>query len=285
MDDTVKSYETYVQLTQNRYDGGVASLGDVALAETQLETARVQLVDLGVQRAQFEHAIAVLTGKPPSELSILAMPNQAPLPVSLIGIPSSLLERRPDIAAAERQVAAANEQIGIAKAAFYPSLAFGASAGWQTTVLLDLLTWPTHFWSLGPQLAQTLFDAGKRRAQVKVTQANYDATVANYRQTVLTAFQQVEDNLAQLRILSEEAVITDRAVKAAQRSLQISTDQYRGGLANYLTVITSQTYTLQNQQRVVDIQTRRMDASVSLIQALGGGWDASQLPSPQKLRH
>jgi NodT family efflux transporter outer membrane factor (OMF) lipoprotein len=285
MDDTVKSYETYVQLTQNRYDGGVASLGDVALAETQLETARVQLVDLGVQRAQFEHAIAVLTGKPPSELSILAMPKQAPLPVSLIGIPSSLLERRPDIAAAERQVAAANEQIGIAKAAFYPSLAFGASAGWQTTVILDLLAWPTHFWSLGPQLAQTLFDAGKRRAQVKVTEANYDATVANYRQTVLTAFQQVEDNLAQLRILSEEAVITDRAVKAAQRSLQISTDQYRGGLANYLTVITSQTYTLQNQQRVVDIQTRRMDASVSLIQALGGGWDASQLPSSKDLRH
>ena len=284
MDDTVKSYETYVQLTQNRYEGGVASIGDVALAQTQLETARVQLVDLGVQRAQFEHAIAVLTGKPPSEFSILAMPNQAPLPVSLIGIPSSLLERRPDVAAAERQVAAANEQIGIAKAAFYPSLAFSASAGSQTAVFLDLLTWPSRFWSLGPQLAQTLFDAGKRRAQVKVTQANYDATVANYRQTVLTAFEQVEDNLAQLRILSEEAVITDRAVKAAQRSLQISTDQYRGGLANYLTVITSQTYTLQNQQRAVDIQTRRMDASVSLIQALGGGWDASHLPSSQDLR-
>jgi NodT family efflux transporter outer membrane factor (OMF) lipoprotein len=284
MDDTVKSYETYVQLTQNRYEGGVASMGDVALAQTQLETARVQLVDLGVQRAQFEHAIAVLTGKPPSEFSILAMPNQAPLPVSLIGIPSSLLERRPDVAAAERQVAAANEQIGIAKAAFYPSLAFSASAGSQTAVFLDLLTWPSRFWSLGPQLAQTLFDAGKRRAQVKVTQANYDATVANYRQTVLTAFEQVEDNLAQLRILSEEAVITDRAVKAAQRSLQISTDQYRGGLANYLTVITSQTYTLQNQQRAVDIQTRRMDASVSLIQALGGGWDASHLPSSQDLR-
>jgi NodT family efflux transporter outer membrane factor (OMF) lipoprotein len=259
-------------------------MGDVALAQTQLETARVQLVDLGVQRAQFEHAIAVLTGKPPSEFSILAMPNQAPLPVSLIGIPSSLLERRPDVAAAERQVAAANEQIGIAKAAFYPSLAFSASAGSQTAVFLDLLTWPSRFWSLGPQLAQTLFDAGKRRAQVKVTQANYDATVANYRQTVLTAFEQVEDNLAQLRILSEEAVITDRAVKAAQRSLQISTDQYRGGLANYLTVITSQTYTLQNQQRAVDIQTRRMDASVSLIQALGGGWDASHLPSSQDLR-
>jgi NodT family efflux transporter outer membrane factor (OMF) lipoprotein len=283
LDDTVKSYEKYVQLTQNRYDGGVASMGDVALAQTQLETARVQLVDLGVQRAQFEHAIAVLTGKPPSELSILAMPKQASPPASLIGIPSTLLERRPDIAAAERQVAAANEQIGIAKAAFYPSLSFNASAGSQTAVFLDLMTWPSRFWSVGPQLAQTLFDAGKRRAQVKVTQANYDATVANYRQTVLTAFQQVEDNLAQLRILSEEAVISDRAVKAAQRSLEISTDQYRGGLTNYLTVITSQTYTLQNQQRAVDIQTRRMDASVSLIQALGGGWDTAQLPSSRDI--
>lgn len=279
LDDTVKSYERYVQLTQDRYDGGVASMGDVALAQTQLETARVQLVDLGVQRAQFEHAIAVLAGKPPSDLSLLPMPHQSPLPESQIGIPSALLERRPDVAAAERQVAAANEQIGIAKAALYPLLAFGASAGSQTTTFLDMLTWPSRFWSVGPQLAQTVFDAGKRRAQVKVTQANYDATVANYRQTVLTAFQQVEDNLAQLRILSEEAVITERAVKAAQRSLEISTNQYVGGLTNYLTVITSQTYALQNQLRAVDIQTRRMDASVSLIQALGGGWDASQLPS------
>ncbi len=283
MDDTVKSYERYVELTQNRYDGGVASMGDVALAQTQLESARVQLVDLGVQRAQFEHAIAVLTGKPPSELSILAMPKQAPPPASLIGIPSELLERRPDVAAAEREVAAANEQIGIAKAAFYPSLAFSASAGSQTAAFLDLLTWPSRFWSVGPQLAQTLFDAGRRRAQVKLTQANYDATVANYRQTVLTAFQQVEDNLAQLRILAEEAVITERAVKAAERSLQISTDQYRGGLANYLTVITSQTYALQNQMRAVDIRTRRMNASVSLVQALGGGWEAAMLPSAREI--
>jgi len=283
MDDTVKSYERNVQLTQDRYDGGVASMGDVALAQTQLESARVQLVDLGVQRAQFEHAIAVLIGKPPAELTILLTLNQTPPPVSPVGIPSTLLERRPDIAAAERQVAAANEQIGIAKTAFYPSLAFGASAGSQASAFLDLLTWPSRFWSVGPQLAQTLFDGGKRRAQVKVTEANYDATVANYRQTVLTAFQQVEDNLAQLRILSDEAVITDRAVKAAQRSLEISTNQYVGGLTSYLTVITSQTYTLQNQMRAVDIQTRRLDASVSLIQALGGGWDASQLPSSKDI--
>lgn len=282
---TVKSYREYVKLTQDRYDGGVASLGDVALAKTQLETARAQLVDLGVQRAQFEHAIAVLTGKTPSELSLPAARNQSPPPPSLTGIPSTLLERRPDVAAAERQVAAANEQIGIAKAAFYPSLTLSAGAGSQTTTFLDLFTWPSRFWSVGPQLAETLFDAGKRRAQVKLTQAAYDATVANYRQTVLTAFQQVEDDLAQLRILSEEAEITDQAVKAAQQSLDISTVQYRGGMANYLQVITSQTSLLQNQRTAVDILTGRMVASVSLIQALGGGWDASQLPSSQSLRH
>ena len=280
LDATVKSYERYVQLTQDRFDGGVASQGDVALAQTQLETARVQLADLGVQRAEFEHAIAVLTGKPPSDVSIPAAANQVPPPVSWAGIPSTLLERRPDIAAAERQVAAANEQIGIAKAALYPSLSLSAGAGSQTTVIGDLFTWPSRFWSVGPQLAETLFDAGKRRAQVRVTQAAYDATVANYRQTVLTAFQQVEDNLAQLRILSEEGEIAGRAVKAAQQSLDISTDQYRGGIANYLQVITAQTSLLQNQRSVVDILMRRMAASVSLIQALGGGWDASQLPRP-----
>jgi len=280
LDATVKSYERYVQLTQDRFDGGVASQGDVALAQTQLETARVQLADLGVQRAEFEHAIAVLTGKPPSDVSIPAAANQVPPPVSWAGIPSTLLERRPDIAAAERQVAAANEQIGIAKAALYPSLSLSAGAGSQTTAIGDLLTWPSRFWSVGPQLAETLFDAGKRRAQVRVTQAAYDATVANYRQTVLTAFQQVEDNLAQLRILSEEGEIADRAVKAAQQSLDISTNQYRGGIANYLQVITAQTSLLQNQRSVVDILMRRMAASVSLIQALGGGWDASQLPRP-----
>jgi NodT family efflux transporter outer membrane factor (OMF) lipoprotein len=279
LDTTVKSYERYVQITQDRFDGGIASMGDVALAQTQLETARAQLVDVGVQRAQFEHAIAVLAGKPPSDLAIPDAPNQSPPPVSLVGVPSALLERRPDVASAERQVAAANEQIGIAKAALYPSLTLGASAGLQSSAIADLFTWPSRYWSVGPQLAATLFDAGKRRAQVKVTEAVYDATVANYRQTVLTAFEQVEDSLAQLRILSQEAEIVARAVKAAEQSLQISTDQYRGGLTNYLQVITAQTSTLQNQRTAVDILTRRMVASVSLIQALGGGWDAAQLPS------
>jgi NodT family efflux transporter outer membrane factor (OMF) lipoprotein len=284
LDATVKSYEQYVTLTQDRFEGGVASKGDVALAQTQLETARAQLVDLGVQRAQFEHAIAVLAGKSPSDLSIPAAPKQIPPPVSTVGIPSALLERRPDVAAAERQVAAANEQIGIAKAAFYPSLTIGAGAGLQSSVMGDLLTWPSRFWSVGPQLAATLFDAGKHRAQLQVTQATYDATVANYRQTVLTALEQVEDSLAELRILSEEAAITDRAVKAAQQSLEISTIQYRGGIANYLQVITAQTSALQNQRTAVDLLTRRMVASVSLIQALGGGWDASQLPTSLDVR-
>jgi NodT family efflux transporter outer membrane factor (OMF) lipoprotein len=277
--ETLKSYEQNVQLTQNRYDGGVASMGDVALAQTQLETARAQLVDLEIPRAQYEHALAVLTGKPPSALSIAAMPDQS-LPTAVpVGLPSTLLERRPDIAAAERQVAAANEQVGVATAALYPSLALSASGGSQTAAILDLLTWPSRFWSVGPQLAQILFDAGRRRAQVKITQAAYDATVANYRQTVLTAFQEVEDNLAELRILSQEAEVVDRAVKFAQQSLEISTDQYRGGLTNYLQVITAQTSALQNQLAAVDILARRKVASVSLIQALGGGWDASKLPS------
>ena len=279
LDATVKSYEQYAQLTQDRYEGGVASKGDVALAQTQLETARAQLAELGIQRAQFEHAIAVLTGKPPSDLSIPKEPVQSPPPAVPIGLPSTLLERRPDVAAAERHVAAANEQIGIAKAAFYPSLALSGSAVSQSAAVLDLLTAPSRFWSVGSQLIETLFDAGKRRAEVRLTEDAYDTTVANYRETVLTAFQQVEDSLAQLRILAQEAEVTDQAVKAAQQSLEISTVQYRGGMSNYLQVITSQTSTFQNQRAAVDILTRRMVASVSLIQALGGGWDASQLPS------
>ncbi len=284
LDATVKSYEQYAQLTKDRFDGGVASMGDVALAQTQLETARAQLTDLGIPRAQFEHAIAVLTGKPPSLFSMPAVSAQSPPPPVLVGLPSTLLERRADIAASERQVAAANEQIGIAKAAFFPTLSFGGSAGAQAAAIVDLLSTPTRLWSVGAQLAETIFDAGKRRAQVRLTEATYDATVANYRQTVLTGFQQVEDGLAELRILADEAEIVTRAVAAAQQSLDISTIQYRGGLASYLQVITAQTSLLQNQRATVDILTRRLVASVSLVQALGGGWDASQLPSAKDVR-
>jgi len=284
LEATVKSYEQYLQLTQDRFQGGVASMGDVALAQTQLETVRAQLTDLAIARAQFEHAIAVLTGRLPSDLSIPPSINETPPPVLSVGLPSTLLERRPDIAAAERQVAAANQQIGVAKAAFYPALSFGGSAGSQAAAIANLLTTPTRLWSVGAQVAETLFDGGKRRAQVRLTQAAYDATVSNYRQTVLTGFQQVEDALVELRTLAQEAEIVERAVAAAQQSLDIATIQYRGGLASYLQVITAQTSLLQNQRETVDLLTRRLVASVSLIQALGGGWDVSQLPSTQEVR-
>jgi NodT family efflux transporter outer membrane factor (OMF) lipoprotein len=275
----VKSYEEFLVLTKNRYAGGIASLGDVALAQTQLETTRAQLVDVGVQRAQFEHAIAILIGKPPSGFSIPSATLKTPPPPVPLGVASALLERRPDIAGAERQVAAANEQIGIAKAAFYPTLTLSASAGLESTGFVSWFTWPSRFWSVGPQLAETLFDAGKRHAQVSQAEAAYDATVANYRQTVLTGFQQVEDNLAALRILADEADVTDRAVKAAKQSLDISTDQYKGGIVAYLQVITAQTAWLTEEKAAVDVLTRRMTASVLLVEALGGGWDTSKLPT------
>ena len=271
LEETVRSYEQYLQLTQDRFQGGVVSMADVALAQTQLESARAQLTDLGIARAQFEHAIAVLVGRSPAELSIPPTAIQVSPPVVSVGLPSTLLERRPDIAAAERQVAAANEQIGVARAAFYPALTFGGSVGSQALAIADLFTTPTHVWSLGVQLAETLFDGGKRRAQVKLTQAEYDVTVANYREAVLTGFQQVEDALSGQRTLAQEADIVAQAVAAAQQSLDISTIQYRGGLANYLQVITAQTSLLQNQRATVAIHTRRLVESVSLIQALGGG--------------
>ncbi len=277
--DAVKSYDEYLTLTKNRYDSGVASQGDVALAATQLETTRAQLVDLGVTRAQLEHAIAILIGKPPSTLEIPKAPIQTLPPPVPINVPSALLERRPDIAAAERRVAAANEQIGVAMAAFYPTLTLGAGAGFETSDIVKLFHWPSHFWSIGPTLSYTIFEGGRRRGQVSFNEAAYDLTVANYRQTVLTAFQQVEDNLSALRILAQEADVQDRAVKAAEESLQISTAQYTGGIVSYLQVITSQTTALGDEQTAVTLLTRRMTASVSLIQALGGGWDSTLLPS------
>jgi len=284
LEQAVGSYEEYLKLTQDRFQGGVVSMADVALAQTQLESARAQLADIGIARAQFEHAIAVLTGHAPSEVSISAAAAQPSQPVVPVGLPSSLLERRPDIAAAERRVAAANQQIGVAKAAFYPDLILGGSAGSQAVAIADLFTAPTRLWSVGAQLAETIFDGGKRRAQVKVTEATYDTTVANYKETVLTGFQQVEDALSELRILVQETEIVDRAVVAAQQSLDISTTQYRGGLVNYLQVITAQTSLLQNQRDQVDLRTKQLLASVSLIQAVGGGWSTSQLPTTQEVR-
>jgi NodT family efflux transporter outer membrane factor (OMF) lipoprotein len=277
LEETLKSYEEYLVLTRNRYAGGVASDGDVAQAETQLYTTKATLADLGVQRAQLEHAIAILMGKPPSEFTIAHAPVAFTPPQIPVGVPSALLERRPDIANSERQAAAANEQIGIAKAAFYPALTLSASAGVQATSLLNWITWPSRFWTLGPQLTQILFDARKRTNQVEEAQAAYDATAANYRQTVLTAFQQVEDNLAALRVLDDESGVLDLAVKSAERALAVATAQYKAGTTSYLQVITTQTAALQDQRSAVDVRTRRMTASVLLVVALGGGWDSSKL--------
>jgi len=284
LEQTVKSYEDYFQLTQYRLKAGVVSGVDVAQAETQLDSTRAALVDLGVARAQFEHAIAVLTGKPPAELSIPHAPITSLPPAVPVAFPSTLLQRRPDIATAERLMAANNEQIGIAKAAFFPSVLLSASAGLSSGDISQWFSWPSRLWAVGPQVAETIFEGGRRHAQVKLTQAAYDSTVANYRQTVLTAFQQVEDNLAALRYLSEEAKVEDAAVEAAQRSLDISTYQYKAGTVSYLQVLTAQTAALQTQTSAVNIRTRRMVASVLLLEALGGGWDVSKVPSYSALK-
>ena len=276
---TQASYEEYLTLTRNRFNAGIASDLDVAQAETQLYQVQSQLVDLGVQRAAFEHAIAILIGKPPAELTIPAQTLNTPPPPVPVGLPSELLERRPDIASSERQVAAANEQIGIAMAAFYPALTLTGGAGLQSTSLAKWFTWPSRFWSVGPQLAETLFDAGRRHGLVAEERAAYDATVANYRQTALTAMQQVEDNLAALRILEAEADKVEETIGAADRALDVSTAQYKAGTASYLTVITSQAAVLGAEVTGVTLLTRRLTASVLLIEALGGGWNDSELPS------
>ena len=279
---TVKSYEDFLQLTKNRFDAGVASGGDVAQAETQLYGAQAQLIDLEIARTQFEHAISILTGKAPiANMQSTALSDRVPPKVPL-GLPSELLERRPDIAAAERQMAAANEQIGIAQAALYPTLNLNASIGFTA---LSLVKWPTVFYNLGAPVAATLFDAGRRRAVMAQASDNYDVTVANYRQAVLTAFQQVEDHLAALRVLENEARAEAATVDAAERSLTIATNQYKAGTTSYLQVITNQATELQAKRAQVDLLSRRMTTTVMLIEALGGGWDASSLPTVQTLEH
>ena len=281
LDDTVKAYEQALQLTEDRFDGGAAPQSDVAQARTQLEQAQVQRTDLEVQRTQFEHAIAVLTGKPPAELTLAPDPlNLQPpaLPVIPGAVPAILLERRPDIAGDERRMASANEQIGIAQASYYPTLSLSGSAGFAGTSALNWFNWPSRFWAVGPSFSETLFDAGRRRATKQITEAQYDSTVANYRQTVLTAFQQVEDNLAALRVLGREAQQQHEATASAEQSLSLFETRYEGGVDTYLQVVTWQTAALNNERNDLDIMQRRLDASVLLIKALGGGWDTSQLP-------
>jgi NodT family efflux transporter outer membrane factor (OMF) lipoprotein len=279
LDRTLVAYQKALDLTQNRFAGGLTSRAEVAQARTQLETTRAQDIGVGVDRAQFEHAIAVLTGRTPETLSLPAEALNSMPPVIPVGIPSILLERRPDIAAAERRVAEANEQIGIARAAFFPNLLITATGGLQSQTFVNWLTWPSRFWAVGPSMLQTIFDGGRRRAQADSATAGYDETVANYQQAALTAFQQVEDNLSTLRILSDQAKAQRVAVEAAQQSLELSLNRYRGGLVTYLEVITAQTIDLQNESTEVDLLRRRMDASVLLIKALGGGWDVSKLPA------
>jgi NodT family efflux transporter outer membrane factor (OMF) lipoprotein len=274
---TVSAYQRFLDLTKNRYAGGVASKADVLQADTQLKTTQAQAIALGVQRAQLEHAIAMLIGKSASVFSIPETPLSLTPPTIPVSVPSVLLERRPDIAAAERLAAAANAQIGVAEAAYYPNISLTATGGFEGSQLSNWLIWPNRLWSIGAAAAETVFDAGLRSAQTAQARAAYDASVASYRQAVLTGFQEVEDNLAALRLLEEEAMAQDEAVKSARQSLQVSINQYKAGTISALNIITVQTIALNDEQTAVGIAGQRMTASVLLISALGGGWDTSEL--------
>jgi NodT family efflux transporter outer membrane factor (OMF) lipoprotein len=278
LDDTVKAYTDMVQLTTDLFHGGAAPESDLVQARTQLDTARVEDTDVGVFRSQYEHAIAILIGKPPADFGLLPSPLNVEPPVIPVGLPSRLLERRPDIAASERRVAEANEGIGIARAAYFPSLVLSATGGFEGSSITNWFTWPSRMWAVGPTMMETLFDAGRRRATSESALANYDATVANYREATLTAVQQVEDNLSALRILEQEGLQQKEAVAEARRGVQLFTDRYQAGVDPYLQVVSAQTIALLNERNEVDILRRRMDASVLLIKGLGGGWDVSKLP-------
>ena len=279
LDSTVIAYQKALELTQNRYIGGLAARAEVAQAETQLETTQAQDIDVGVTRAQFEHALAALVGQPASTFSIPASPLNLSPPKIPVGVPSELLERRADIAAAERRTAAANAQIGFAKSAYYPTLTLSAAGGTEGSTIGNWVAWPSRFFALGPTLLETLYDAGLRHATTDQARAAYEANVAAYRQSVLTAFQEVEDNLAALCILEEESAKQQQAVESAERSTALSLNRYKGGLVTYFEVITAQSIALSDEVTAVNILTRRMNSSVLLIKALGGGWNASSLPS------
>ena len=278
LNSTVTEYEQALELNENRFQGGIASEVEVEQAKTQLQTTRAAAIDVGVLRSQYEHAVAILIGKPPAEFNLPALPLTAPPPHVPISMPSELLERRPDIAAAERRVASANAQIGVAKSAYYPTISLGASGGFESSAITTLLNGPSGLWSVGLSAVGTIFDGGRRRALTDQARAAYDFQVAAYRENVLTGFQQVEDNLAAVRILENEAKVQDEAVAAAQRSLDLSVTRYKGGVTSYLEVITAQSAALTDEVTAVNILGRRMANTVLLIQALGGGWDRSSLP-------
>jgi NodT family efflux transporter outer membrane factor (OMF) lipoprotein len=279
LNSTVKDYEQALDLTQSRFQGGIASEVEVEQAMTQLQTVRAEAVDVGVLRAQYEHAVAILIGKPPAEFSLAPLPLTAPPPHIPIGLPSDLLERRPDIASAERLVASANAQIGVARTAYYPMINLGASGGFESSAITTLINGPSGLWSIGLSAVETVFDAGRRHALNDQARAAYDYQVAAYRENVLSGFQQVEDNLAAVRILEHEAQVQDEAVTAAQNSLNLSVIRYKGGVTSYLEVITAQSAALSDEVTAVNILGRRMANTVLLIQALGGGWDRSSLPA------
>jgi NodT family efflux transporter outer membrane factor (OMF) lipoprotein len=283
LDSTVIAFRQSLDLTRALYDTGIGAEEAVAQAETQLEATQAQDTALGIQRAQFEHAIAMLIGQPASTFSIPFEPLKSSPPAIPFGFPSQLLERRPDIAAAERLVAQANAQIGIARAAYFPTVTLSAAAGFETVMFASWFTWPSRFFSVGPTVAETIFDAGLRRATVEQFRDQYQETVATYRQTVLTAFQQVEDNLASLRILSVEIQQQEAAVRSAEKANALALDRYKLGLDPYLDVIITQTTLLSNQEIAVSLRIDQMTSSSALIDALGGGWDSSRLPSPEQL--
>jgi NodT family efflux transporter outer membrane factor (OMF) lipoprotein len=281
LDDTVKAFQSALQLTEDRYNGGASPLSDVTQARTQLQAAQVQDTDVAIQRAMYEHAIAVLIGKPPALFALPPDPItvDAPTMPAIPGmLPSQLLERRPDIASAERSMAAANEEIGIAQAAYYPTLSLSAVAGFAGTSALNWFSWPSRFFAVGPTMSQTLFDHGRRKAASDIALDQYDGTVAYYRQTTLTAFQQVEDNLNALHNLEIEASQQTNATASAQQSLDLFNTRYEDGVDTYLQVITWETALLENERNGIEITQRRFEASVLLVKALGGGWDRTQLP-------
>ena len=278
LNSTVTEYEQALELNENRFQGGIASEVEVEQAKTQLQTTRAVAIDVGVLRAQYEHAVAILIGKPPAEFTLPPLPLTAPPPHIPISVPSELLERRPDIAASERRVASANAQIGVAKSAYYPLINLGASGGFESSAITTLINGPSGLWSFGLSAVGTVFDVGRRRSLNDQARAAYDYQVAAYRENVLTGFQQVEDNLAAVRILETEAKVQDEAVVAAQKSLDLSVTRYKGGVTSYLEVITAQSAALADEVTAVNILGRRMANTVLLIQALGGGWDRSTLP-------
>lgn len=281
--DTIDAYEKNLKLTVDRFNGGVASRADITLAQTQLASAKAQSSDLRIARAQFEHAIATLTGRAPVDVTITVSRIDVPPPAIPVTLPSQLLERRPDVAASERLVAAANANVGLAQAAYYPTLTLSANLGFVASNLANLISYASRSWSGNATLSETAVDFGGRRAQLQAARAAYDATVAGYRQTVLSAFEEVENDLASLRYLAEEAEQQEEAVKAAQEALSLENDRYKAGTDSYLGVITTQAIALNDQQNAVSILQRRMAAAVALIKALGGGWTVASLPSADDL--